>query len=78
MPTAQSSDVPPNVINGVHDVAGHHLGKTIVDVVRNSFTTGGKIQNGDDFLDRSRLLIQQYHPVLPNDDQGAIQNGLQR
>ncbi len=71
MSTAQSPDLAPHIINGAYEVADHHVGKSLVDVIRNCFTSG-KIRGGDYFLGRSRSLLQQYNPALPSNDRNAI------
>lgn len=71
-------DYSPPIINGVYDVAGYHIGKSLVDVFRDYLTSSGRIRNGDYFVSRSRPLIQQFYPSLPNGDQNAIQNEYQR
>lgn len=77
MSTAQSPDFTPPIINGIYEVAGYRMGRSLVDVFRDSFT-GGKIRNGDYFVSRSRPLLQQYYPSLPEDEQNAIQNEYRR
>ena len=77
MSVAQSPDYSPPIINGAYDVAGYHVGKSLVDVIRNS-STGGKIRSGDYFLGRSRPLIQQFYSELPNEDQNNIHYRYQR
>jgi hypothetical protein len=78
MSTAQSPDNSPHIINGAYDVAGDHIGKSLVDVFRNTFTSGGKTRHGDELVSRSRPLIQQFYRTLPNADQNTIQNEYQR
>jgi hypothetical protein len=74
MSTPQSQDHSSPIINGAYEVASYHVGKGLVDVVRN-LSTGGKIRTGDYFLNRSRPLIQQYYSGLPNEDQDNINTG---
>ncbi|KAN0139104.1 hypothetical protein V8E53_003106 [Lactarius tabidus] len=69
------STVPPDFsaqfINGVHEVASHHLGKSVFDAIRNCFTSG-KVREGDYFFRRSHTLIREYYDSLPIQDQDAI------
>ncbi|KAH9168184.1 hypothetical protein EDB89DRAFT_1993479 [Lactarius sanguifluus] len=71
MSTAQSLDLAPHLINGAYEVASHHAGMKIVDVIWNCFTSG-KIRGGDYFFGRSRSLLQQYYPSLPSNDRNMI------
>ncbi|KAF8265313.1 hypothetical protein EI94DRAFT_1736091 [Lactarius quietus] len=72
MTTAQSPDPAPHIINnGTYEVASHHVGKSLIDMIWDCFTSG-KIRGGDYFLGRSRSLIQQYYTLLPSKDQKAI------
>ncbi|KAH8985756.1 hypothetical protein EDB86DRAFT_2957765 [Lactarius hatsudake] len=71
MSTAQSPDYSAHIINGMHEVASHHIGKGLVDVFRNT-SIGGKIRQGDYYLSRSNTLIQQYYAWLPTEDQDSI------
>lgn len=71
MSTAQPLDPATHIINGVYEVASHHVGKSLVDLIRDCFTSG-KIRCGDYFLGRSRSLIQQYYPLIPPQDRETI------
>ncbi|KAI9444376.1 hypothetical protein BJY52DRAFT_1420819 [Lactarius psammicola] len=42
----QSPDCSPPIINSIYEVASHHVGKSLVDAIRNSFTRG-KIRRGN-------------------------------
>ncbi|KAH8989692.1 hypothetical protein EDB92DRAFT_836390 [Lactarius akahatsu] len=77
MSTVRSPDYSPHFINGAYEVAGYHLGKGLVDAIRNS-STGGKLRNGDYFLNRSRPLIQQFYSEIPNEDQNNIHHRYQK
>ncbi len=71
MSTAQSPDNSPHIINGVHEVASHHVGKGILDIIRDRFTDG-KIRSGNYYFSRTRTMIQQHYPGLPLNDQNAV------
>jgi hypothetical protein len=67
------STISTPIINGVHEVAGHHLGKSLVNVFRDCFSiTGGKVRDGDYLLSRSRSLIRQYYESIPTQEQEII------
>ncbi|KAH9033886.1 hypothetical protein EDB85DRAFT_1041370 [Lactarius pseudohatsudake] len=74
MSAVQHSDYRHHII---YDVASYHVGKSLVDVARNSLT-GGKIRSGDHHLDRSRPLIHQFYAGLPNNERNAVHNGYQK
>ena len=71
------STLPPDysapIINCFHEVAGHHLRKSVFDVIRDCFSiTNGKVRDADYLLSRSRALIRQYYDSIPPQDQQAI------
>jgi len=71
MSTAESPGLSSPIVNLVHEIASHHVGKGLLDIIRNSFT-GGKIRSGDYYFSRTRTMIQQHYPGLPFNDQNAI------
>ena len=72
MSTAQAPDYSAvHIINGMHEVASHHIGKSIINVFRNT-SIGGKIRQGDYFMSRSNTLIQQHYAWLPEKDKEVI------
>jgi hypothetical protein len=71
MSTAPFPDFSSPVVNGVHEVASHHVRKGLLDIIRDSFT-GGKIRSGDYYFSRTRTLIKQHYPGLPFQDQTNI------
>lgn len=77
MTTQPTPDYSSHVINGVYEVASYHVGKSIVDVIRNCFT-GGKMRGGDYYLNRSRSLLHQHIASLPRKDLDAIRNQLRK
>jgi len=77
MSTALPPDSSPPIVSAAYELASYHVGKGLVDVLRNS-STGGKIRTGDYFLNRARPLIQQYYTVLPNEDQDLIHDRFQK
>ena len=73
MSAAQLPDYSTPVINGIQEVARHHLGKGIVSVFRKCFQlTGGQIRDGDYLFGQSRNLLRQYYTLLPHQDQDNI------
>ena len=73
MSTAQFPDPSPHIINGVYEVASHHVGKTLVDTIRSCFPNG-KIRRGNYYLSRSRTMLAQYYARLEYEDQDAIKH----
>lgn len=73
MSTAHSAP-GPLIVNGLYEVAGHHVGKTLIDNIRNSLLMGGKIRRAEYYMDRSRTLLQHYFPHLPLGDQENIRD----
>ncbi len=71
MSAVQSPDYSPPIINGIYEVASHHVGKSLVDVVRDCFTRG-KIRRGDYYFGRVHPMIQQHYARLELDDQNTI------
>ncbi len=71
MSTVQSSDYSPHIVNGVYEVASHHVGKTLVDVIRDCFPSG-KIRSGNYYFSRSRTMILQHYAHLEPGDQDII------
>lgn len=71
MSTAQFPDFSPPIVNGIYEVASHHVGKSIVDLVRNCFTSG-KIRRGHYYYGRVHPLIQQHYTRLEPDEQNHI------
>lgn len=71
MDTLQSPDNSSHIINGVYEVASHHVGKSVFDVIRNCFPSG-KISGGNYYMNRSRSLLKQHYASLPRKDREAI------
>ncbi|KAH8978652.1 hypothetical protein EDB92DRAFT_549349 [Lactarius akahatsu] len=71
MSTVQSPDYSPHIINGIHEVASQHVGKAIVNIIRNCFPSG-KIRSGNYYLRRSHTMILQYFLQLEVEDQDTI------
>ncbi|KAI9447392.1 hypothetical protein H4582DRAFT_1883 [Lactarius indigo] len=71
MSPAQFPDNSPDIINGVYEVASHHVGKGLLDIIRDRFTDG-KIRSGHYYFNRTRSLIRQHYPGLPLKDQNTI------
>jgi len=64
----------PQIVNGIYEVASHHVGKTLVDNIRNSLLMGGNLRRADYYMSRSRILLQQHFANLPFDDQETIRD----
>lgn len=53
---------------GVHEATTHNIGKKIIETLRNTFAGSGKVQCGDLYLHRSRVLLQNNFRLMhPND-----------
>jgi len=77
------STLPPDfsapIINGFHEVAGRHLGKSLVNVFLDCFSIGdGKVRDADYLLSRSRTLIRQHYEFMPTQDQDTILHDFRR
>ncbi|KAN0128069.1 hypothetical protein V8E53_014106 [Lactarius tabidus] len=71
MSTSQFPDFSPHIVNGAYEVASHHIGKTLVDTIRNCFPSG-KIRRGNYYLGRSRYMLAQHYARLEHEDRCAI------
>lgn len=71
MSTAPFPDFSSHIVNGIHEVASHHVRKGLLDIIRDS-STGGKIRSGDYYLSRTRTMIKQHYQGLPFQDQNTV------
>ena len=62
------------IIDGFYEVASHHLGKTLIENIRDNLFLGGNIRRAEYYLGRSRTLLQHYFPHLPQEDQNNIRD----
>ncbi|KAF8258748.1 hypothetical protein EI94DRAFT_1707698 [Lactarius quietus] len=73
MATAQIPVFSPHIVNGVYEVASHHVGKTLLETILNCFPSG-KIRRGNYYVTRSRTMLAQYYERLEDQDQDAIEH----
>ena len=79
-----ANNVPPNhapdggfiepTVGGVVDVAGPHIGRSIIDGIRRKFSPSGLEQEGDFLMDQSRDLLRRHLQLMEVHDQDAIRN----
>lgn len=62
------------VVDGIYEVASHHVGKTLVEIIGDNLFTGGKIRRAEYYMNRSRNLLHQHFAHLPLDDQQTIRD----
>lgn len=76
MSTAYSANSPGAhvIIDGFYEVASHHLGKTLIENIRDNLFLGGNIRRAEYYMGRSRTLLQQNFPHLPQGDQENIRD----
>ncbi len=72
MSTSKSTDSGPEIVNGMHEVASNHLGKTLLNNIINTLTGGDNVRRAEYYMSRSRTLLQQHITALLPDDQTAI------
>jgi hypothetical protein len=77
MATTQSPDYSPHVINGVYEVASHHVEKSLFDMIRSCFT-GGKMRGGNYYMNRSCSLLKEHYASLQPEDLNAILRQLKK
>ena len=58
---------------GVLEATTHNIGKKIVETLRKRFTGNGKVQCGDLYLHRSRILLQNNSQLMHPNDRIAAQ-----
>lgn len=63
-----------HLVDGFYEVASHHVGKTLIAIIRDNLFTVGKIRRAEYYMDRSRALLQHHFVHLPVDDQETIRD----
>lgn len=69
-----SQNYAPEIVGGVVEVAGHLIGRSLVDGLRSTFTTGSQVQKGNDFMDQSRALLQNHLQLIELSEQAIIRH----
>jgi hypothetical protein len=63
----------PKIVETIFESACHLLGgAAVIDLLRRNFITGGQLQQGDDFMDRSRDLLQRHLELMELNQQNII------
>ncbi|KAF8494123.1 hypothetical protein F5888DRAFT_1848211 [Russula emetica] len=64
-----SQNYAPPFVGGVFNVAGGFIGRSLIDSLRESFTSSSQEQRGDYFMDQSRVLLQNHLQLIEQFDQ---------
>jgi hypothetical protein len=62
----------PHIVEGVVEVTGHLLGRSLIDFLRKNFITSGQVEQGDDFMDKSTVLLEQHLHLIQLEAQTRI------
>ena len=54
----------PHIVEGVVEVTGHLLGRSMIDFLRKNFTTSCQVEQGDAFMDGSTVLLEQHLQLI--------------
>ena len=54
----------PHIVEGVIEVTGHLLGRSLIDFLRKNFITSCQVEQGDDFMDKSTVLLEQHLQLI--------------
>ena len=65
-------------VGGVVDVAGPLIGRSIMDGIRIKFSPGSLMQEGDYFMDRSRVLLRRHLQLIEVHQQDMIRERIDR
>src|SRR5216683_275639 len=64
----------PHIVEAVVEVAGHLLGRTVIDYLRKNLMTSRQVEQGDDYMDRSRELLQKHLQLMELDEQARVRD----
>lgn len=67
----------PQFVSGAYEVASHHVGTSMADIIRNLFPRGKK-KRGDYYFDRATPLMEQFCDMYEPEDQDEISFEWQR
>ena len=73
-----SQKYAPELVGGVVEVAGGLIGKSLIDNLRQSFTSSSQEERGDFFMDQSRVLLQNHLQLIQRQDKTKIHRKYQR
>jgi len=63
----------PKIVGTIFESACHLLGgAAVIDYLRRNLITGGQVQQGDDFMDQSRDLLQRHLELMQLKEQNTI------
>jgi hypothetical protein len=78
------NDIPQNLkytligVEGVVEVNAHLVGGSLVDSLRRTFTIDSQMEQGDNFMDRSRGLLEKHLQLMQLREQIAIRQHYMR
>ena len=63
----------PRIVETIFESACHLLGgAAVIDFLRRNLITGGQVQQGDEFMDQSRDLLQKHLELMRLEEQNRI------
>ena len=65
-------------VGGVVEVTGPLIGRSIIDGLWKKFSASGLVQEGDDFMDRSRVLLRRHLQLIEVNDQDTIRDNIDK
>lgn len=81
-----ANDISPNhaldggfteeTVEGVVNVAGPLIGRSIIDGLRRKFFPSGLVQEGDILMDRSRDLLGRHFQLMEVHDQDTVRENV--
>jgi len=54
----------PHIVEGVVEVTGHLLGRSVIDFLRRNLITSSQVEQGDELMDRSTVLLEQHLQLI--------------
>jgi len=73
-----SQNYAPEIVGSVVEVAGDLVGKSLIDSLRRSFTSSSQVQQGDNFMDQSRVLLQNHLELIERHDKDIIHRNYEK
>jgi hypothetical protein len=70
-------DVVEVTVGGVVNVTGPPVGWNIIDGLRRKFTTSSQMQQGDDLMDNTRVLLKRHLQLIEVREQDAIRRSIE-
>ena len=74
MDTNTSQNYPPafEILGGTIEVTSHLDGRSLIGGLWRNIFTGSLVQDGDNFMDQSRTLLQRHLKLMQLQDQNVI------